>query len=88
MCGAEKVVGVDIDTEAIESAQRSWSMNSKNQSFLDKTESRVSFLEVPEDPMGALNFMQNLVEDRGTFGAWKSVIRLLGILLASRCKEV
>ena len=78
MCGAGKVLGVDIDAEAIASAARSWSLNEKGLADLVSMEQQdeeaeetghfnevpsVKFMEAPGSPTDAFRFMQAFVED-------------------------
>ena len=51
MCGAEQVLGLDIDSATIASARRSLSLNGADLCEV------VEFLEVPEDPDKALQFL-------------------------------
>lgn len=61
MCGAGQVLGLDIDSEAIESARRSLSLNQARGSL--NLQAKIDFQKVPEDPEDAFDFVDSIVKD-------------------------
>ena len=58
MCGAGQVLGLDIDSEAIESARRSLSLNQARGSL--NLQAKIDFQKVPEDPEDAFDFVDSI----------------------------